>query len=327
MKHGGDLSEAGRLFGAFEGEWLDLSTGINPVSYPFRAPDRTSWQALPQSADLERLLDAARSAYGAAPETAIVAAPGTQCLIQLLPIIRTASKVAILEPTYSEHAICWRQSGARIEALPDLSNVPERAEIAVAVNPNNPDGRVWPMETVLRCAAQMARRNGLLIVDEAFADTRPEMSVVPHMGRSDGLIVLRSFGKFFGLAGLRLGFAIGSDEMIAQIDRMLGPWAVSGPAIEIGAEALGDLAWQADMRQSLARWAVQLDQILSDAGFEIIGGTSLYRLTSHPSAQSIHRQLASRGIWVRRFEDKPDWLRFGVPGDAAAFERLAAALT
>jgi cobalamin biosynthetic protein CobC len=208
--------------------------------------------------------------------------------------------------------------------IPELA-APAGAKAVVLVNPNNPDGRSWPPGQVLAVADEMAARGGVLIVDEAFADAEPGLSAAPYTGR-DGLIVLRSFGKFFGLAGVRLGFALGPAAIIEKLDAALGPWAVSGPAIEIGTAALADLAWREAARARYGELAARLDALLTDAGLQIIGGTALFRLASHAQAGELHAHLASRSIWARRFEDHPRWLRFGLPGTEPAFARLAAAL-
>ncbi|MGF1622535.1 MAG: threonine-phosphate decarboxylase CobD [Rhodomicrobiaceae bacterium] len=325
MKHGGDLADASRLNTIPNEDWLDLSTGINPHTYPFRAPSIAALGKLPQSQALGELLTAARRAYGATGDAPIVAAPGTQILIQLLPLIRPASRVAIVGPTYSEHTTCWERTGAAVTPIEDLAASPGDSEVVVLVNPNNPTGRIAPPELVQTCAAEMAARGGLLIVDEAFADVAPEISVAPLAG-ADGLLVLRSFGKFFGLAGLRLGFALGSQAVLEQLEAILGPWAVSGPAMEIGRDALDDVAWQQGARARCYQRSAMLDDVLAAAGGQILGGTALFRLVAHKDAASLHEQLAARGIWVRRFDDKPGWLRFGLPPDDFSFDRLAAAL-
>lgn len=324
MRHGGDLAGAIRRYGMPGKAWLDLSTGIGPQAYPFRPPTAESWHRLPQSAELHRLLGAARLAYGASEGAPIVAAPGTQILIQSLPLLRPAAHVAIVGPTYSEHAICWRRAGAKLSIIPDLLP-PDDAEVVVAVNPNNPDGRIWSPRQVLACAEQLGKRGGLLVMDEAFADIAPEVSVAGRTG-TEGLVILRSFGKFFGLAGLRLGFALGPERLIGELDALLGPWAVSGPAIEIGTQALGDLGWQQGARARYYQLSARLDDLLGSAGFRILGGTALYRLAEHEQAAAIHERLAERGVWVRNFGDALEWLRFGLPGSDAAFEKLADAL-
>jgi cobalamin biosynthetic protein CobC len=324
MRHGGDLAGAISRYRVPANAWLDLSTGISPETYPFRQPTAESWARLPQSGELDRLLAAARRAYGAPKKAPILAAPGTQIIIQSLPALRPASRVAIVGPTYSEHAICWRRSGATISVIPDLTP-PGDAEIVVAVNPNNPDGRIWMPHQVLACAETLAARGGLLVMDEAFADIAPEVSVAGRTG-TEGLIILRSFGKFFGLAGLRLGFALGPERLMSELDALLGPWAVSGPAIEIGTQALADLGWQQGARARCYQRSARLDDLLGSAGFRIVGGTALYRLAEHEDAAGIHQRLAERGVWVRSYGDAKEWLRFGLPGSEAAFETLAKAL-
>lgn len=322
--HGGDLAAAAAELGKTPGEWLDLSTGIAPQPYPFVPPPPEFWQRLPQSDRQAALCHAALRAYGASQHVPVIAAPGTQILIQLMPLLLPNANVEIVGPTYNEHANCWARSGATVSMI---SHLPEtgRSDVLIVTNPNNPDGRFWQPEKLLDLAAAQAQRNGLLIIDEAFSDVMPEISLAAHAGR-DGFIILRSFGKFFGLAGVRLGFALGPEARLSRLREMLGPWAVSGPAMEIGIQALSDLDWQEDARRRYVSEAARLDQLLHANHMRLIGGTALYRLVAHPAAQKIQRNLAEQGVLVRRFDYEASWLRFGLPGDEAAFSRLEHAL-
>lgn len=325
MKHGGDTSLAAARFGNDADErWLDLSTGIAPEPYPIPKLASAAWQQLPQTGDLDRLLSAARSAYRASQESPIIAAPGTQLLIQLLPLLRPGADVRILGPTYSEHAICWRRTAKQVTLVRSIEQLRD-CDVAILTNPNNPDGRIVAPGTLQSLAEQMAKRDGLLIVDEAFADVMPAASIVPRTGMP-GLLVLRSFGKFYGLAGLRLGFALGTAKDIAALGDLLGPWAVPGPALVIGAQALGDDAWALAARRRYMEQSQQLDALLFNFGFELLGGTSLYRLFHHDRAAAIHQSLADAGILTRIFETEPTWMRFGLPGHADNLERLAQGL-
>ncbi len=308
--HGGDLAAAERRFGAPPAPgWLDLSTGINP--FPYLNVDVASdvLHLLPSSAALERLIVGARSYYRVPQGAVITAAAGTQQFIQVLPRLLSGATVAIARPTYSEHELAWRRAGRTIITG-------GLADIAVVVNPNNPDGRIM---TGLPEA-------GTVIVDEAFGDVVPETSAVASTpgGR---VIVLKSFGKFFGLAGLRLGFCVSSAAFALKLLEELGPWAVSGPALEIGARALGDEAWIVATRKRLLEARQDLDRVLAAAGFEILGGTDLFRLVALPAARSIHDHLGRAGILVRGFADRPTWLRFGLPGSKSDLARLDSALT
>jgi len=324
MKHGGDLAEAIRRYGIPDDDWLDLSTGINPQSYPIRNVHAASWTALPQTAALRTLLAAARRSYGASEDAPIFAAPGTQIIIQLLPIIHPASKVVIVATSYGEHSQCWEQSGASVTFADTLDEAAD-ADVIVAVNPNNPDGRIWTPEKLLARREELAARGGLLIIDEAFADVAPEVSLAGQAGK-DALVILRSFGKFFGLAGLRLGFALGPAGLLAKLDALLGPWAVSGLALDIGRQALADDSWQLSARAQCYQMSAAMDDLLSSCGLQLIGGTALFRLVAHGEAQAIHDHLAKNGIWTRRFAQTPERLRFGIPADDAGLERLATAL-
>lgn len=326
MKHGGDLTEAIERFGGAPGSWLDLSTGINPWPWPIpqHLPE-SAWQRLPSRAETKALLDAARKTYGVPAGAGIAAAAGTQALIQLLPYLAAPGPVAIVGPTYSEHAAAWRNAGHSVISIDHLDAFPESAVHAVVVNPNNPDGRICDRAALTRMAAQLKARGGWLVVDEAFADVDPAISAAALCAELP-VVILRSFGKFYGLAGLRLGFAIAASDVIERIAAALGPWPCSGPALLIGRDALGDQPWADHTRGKLEQQARQLDQVLMKAGFTIAGGTPLFRLARHPHASKLHAALARQHIWCRSFDWADDLLRFGLPPDAAGLDRLAAAL-
>jgi cobalamin biosynthetic protein CobC len=324
LDHGGDLDELRRLFPGAPKPFIDLSTGINPFAYPIPALTPAVFARLPEPAALDALRAAAAVRYGAPSPAHVVAAPGTQILLSALAALRPPGRAAILGPTYAEHARAAALAGHAVRdvrAIDDLA----AADLAVTVNPNNPDGRVTGRATLLALARALADRGGLLVVDEAFMDVGPrEASLAGEVGSN--IVVLRSFGKFFGLAGLRLGFALASPDIAARLAAALGPWAVSGPALAIGAAALADHAWSAAMGGRLAAEAGRLDQLLAGAGLAVIGGTSLFRLVSSPAAGTWFVRLGRAGILVRRFAEQPAWLRFGLPPDETSWQRLGAAL-
>jgi cobalamin biosynthetic protein CobC len=320
--HGGNINAARRLFPDAPTPWIDLSTGINPRPYPVGAIASAAWDRLPDPSDHAALEQAAASAYGAGPATAVVAAPGTQALLQWLPRLVPARRVGILGFTYGEHEKCWRAGGAEVtvvDALGELAGF----DVGVVVNPNNPDGRLLPPDSLAATAKPMAERGRLLIVDEAFMDVQAAHdSLVPRLPRT-GALALRSFGKIYGLAGLRLGFAVASPELGGLLRAALGPWAVSGPALAIGLRALADAAWLGEAVTRLRDGADRLDTLLRSAGFAIVGGTPLFRLAAHPAAAQWFEHFARAGILARPFHARPDWLRFGLPGEPAAWQRVA----
>ena len=318
--HGGDLAAARAAFPEAPQPWIDLSTGINGRPYPVGSFDPDGLHRLPEPAAILALEAAAARAYGA-HGSRVIAAPGTQALIQWLPRLFPARRVGILGFSYAEHSRAWDRAGAHVDICGRVEDL-EGYEVAVVVNPNNPDGRLVAPEQLLHLGTKV----GLLVVDEAFADALPQTASLVPLRPERGTIVLRSFGKFFGLAGLRLGFAVASPDLGPTLRDALGPWAVSGPAIELGCRALADAEWRADTAARLAREAERLDALVAGAGAAILGGTTLFRLAqvSHGSAWFEH--LGRAGILVRPFAEHPSWLRFGIPAADWQWDRLAEAL-
>jgi cobalamin biosynthesis protein CobC len=316
VAHGGDLGEVRRRHPGAPQPWIDLSTGINPL--PYRVPDlpADSWSRLPSHEAEQALIAAAAARYRCEPGQ-LVAAPGTQALIQVLPRLVARSRVAIVGPTYAEHELNWRRHGHDVAVVASLEAAD--ADIVVVVNPDNPTGRLLPTQALRGVAAR------LLVVDEAFIDLLPNAASLAGE-LPDNAIVLRSFGKVYGLAGLRLGFAIAAVPLAQRLREELGPWAVSGPALAIGTAALADDAWLQETAARLAGDVRQLDALLISAGFTVLGGTPLFRLASHPKAQEKVEDLARQGIHVRAFGHQPTWLRLGLPGGDEEFRRLSAAL-
>ena len=322
--HGGDLAGAEVRWGRPAEGWLDLSTGINPWPYPVPQIPAAAWARLPGAAEEQALLDAARNCWSVPLSTSIVAAPGSQPLIQAVPRLLPPGEVAILGLTYGEHERAWTAAGHAAEVVSDFAELAQ-AQAAVVVNPNNPDGRVVESEQLASLADAMAAKSGLLLVDEAFGETCPWLSLT---GQSmPNLVVLRSFGKFYGMAGLRLGFALAEREIAQRLAAMMGPWAVSGPALAIGAKALADGDWAKATRRRLTEASSGLAVVLTRSGLELVGGTSLFQLARHPQAADLYQRLGRAGILVRAFASRPDLLRFGLPDGAEGLARLARALT
>jgi cobalamin biosynthetic protein CobC len=322
--HGGALEVARRLAPGAPEPWIDLSTGINPHAYPLPDLEPEAWSRLPESGALGRLEAAAAQRYGVDP-TCIVAGSGSQALIQALSHILPHEAVGALGPTYSGFASAFAAAGARVieaERLEDMGAL----DVAIVVNPNNPDGRITPRAALLDLHARLARRRGVLIVDEAFADFAAEGESLAPSLRATRAVVLRSFGKAYGLAGLRLGFALASPDLVASLRAALGPWPVSGPAIAIGIRALADSGWLEAMRARLNKESARVDALLHEAGWRIIGGTSLFRLAVRADAPAAFERLLAAGILTRPFAEVPDRLRFGIPSDENAWERLATVL-
>lgn len=317
--HGGDLDRAMARYGGRD--WIDLSTGINRQFWPVPELSPRAWTALPTAEDIAALEAAAAQAYGAPGP--VVALAGAQAAIQLVPRLAPPGRAAVLAPSYNEHAAALTAQGWTVEAAPDLSAM-AGADLAVVVNPNNPDGRRWTPATL----AELAGRVGWLVVDESFADADPALSLAPQMDAlGERVVILRSFGKFYGLAGLRLGFALAGAETAMRLRALAGPWAVGGPAIAIGTAALADDGWRRAMAAQLHADAARLSALLSArAGWPEVGATALFVTVEAGDAAAAQARLAQAGIWTRRFPYSAGWLRVGLPGSATEWQRLDAAL-
>ncbi|MGH8488260.1 MAG: threonine-phosphate decarboxylase CobD [Gammaproteobacteria bacterium] len=320
LKHGGRLREAAARYGMPIEEWLDLSTGINPEAWPVPPLPPSAWPRLPE--DEDGLEAAARAYYGTDP---LLAVAGSQAAIQALPLLRGPCRVGIISPGYAEHAYAWRRAGRVVAAVPaaDLGNAARYVDVLVVINPNNPTGDRFAPETLLDWHARLAARDGWLVVDEAFIDPTPADSLAPYSTRP-GLIVLRSLGKFFGLAGARVGFVLAESSWLHRLVKHLGPWTVAAPSRWAATLALADRAWQEATRTRLVKQAERLAALLRRRGLAPGGGCALFQWLPSPHAAAIHERLARQGILTRLFTE-PASLRFGLPGEAG-WPRLEEAL-
>lgn len=335
--HGGDLAAAVARYGIPPSDWLDLSTGINPVAYPTPTINPELFQHLPGNTLLLR--EAARR-YCAA-ETLPVMAAGSQAIIQWLPIVRMRdsghSRVAVPAIGFSEHAFRWRWAGHEVLTYdplqPDAIDClleRESVDVLVVINPHNPLATLIEPEKLLKWREQLAAHNGWLVVDEAFVDVTPQYSVA-HYAELPGLVVLRSFGKYFGLAGIRVGYAFCAEKLSAQLTTAIGPWSVSGPARQIAEAALRDNKWQANMRAELIRLGKANNELLRQSRWSASAmwfGGALFNSVSLPPAvaKTIADQFAQTGILLRRIDSDSNLsiLRFGLvdPDRSEQWNRL-----
>jgi cobalamin biosynthetic protein CobC len=327
--HGGRLDEARRRFPAAPTPWIDLSTGINPEPYLGPRASLAARMRLPGPGETAALEAVAAGAFGLDP-AAVLAAPGAEAAIRLLAASIPARRVGVVRPTYSGHAEAWRLAGAEVidVARDALAEAADGLDALVVVNPNNPDGATTAPERLVDLARRLAARDGWLMVDEAFVEVAPDLSVAGAMGEAwsaPNLVALRSFGKFYGLPGVRLGFVAGDPDLIARLRRRQGDWPVSADAIAAGRAAYDDAAWTAATRVRLAEDARRLDGLLVRAGFAVAGGCDLFRLAEADDAPARFNRLAEAGILTRPFDYAPRWLRFGLPAHEH-WPRLEAAL-
>jgi len=342
--HGGRLGAARIAYSQAPQPWIDLSTGINPRSYPAPRARGVTLNRLPDTGELARLEAIAATAFGVADPVRVVATGGTEPALRLLPFVAgsvgvngTGGAVAgaiaaavVAGPTYGSHADAWIKAGVASRVVGDAeldSAIGDRTALVV-VNPNNPDGRLMSRDRLRQLHDAVASRGGVLVVDEAFAEVTPEASVADLAGTAEAehLVVLRSFGKFYGLAGLRLGFVVGNPALAARVRGLIGDWPVSVDALAAGLVAYADRAWADRMRKQLAAAARRLDGLLMRYGFEVVGGTSLYRLVRAADAPARFERLAAAGILTRPFQHDVTLLRFGLPGSPDAWRRLDEAL-
>jgi len=321
LEHGGRLRKAALDYGIAEADWLDLSSGLAP--WPFAVPEipLRAWARLPETDD--GLEQAACDYYGTSQ---VLPVAGSQMAIQLLPRLRRAGKVGVLSPCYAEHAEAWRRSGYIVREVleQEVEFFLDSLDVLVVVNPNNPTGLSLTPARLLDWHARLAQRGGWLVVDEAFMDNTPQLSLAPHTHQI-GLIVLRSFGKFFGLAGVRLGFVLAERKLLRLLAEQVGPWAVSGPTRELGQACLQDTEAHTRQRIRSDEASERLALLLERYGFKPQGGCALFQWLITEHAPALHEFMARRGILLRIFTHNSS-LRFGLPANAAEEARLEQAL-
>lgn len=327
-KHGGRLNEAVKRWGIPRDQWLDLSTGINPVSWPVPEISAYIWQRLPEADD--GLGDIIRHWSGAPASADCEPVAGSQAAIMALPRLRQPCRVGIPSIGYREHEYSWRQAGHNIVPITpthtthDDERWLDDLDVLVWINPNNPTGELIPPATLLRWHQRLQQRGGWLVVDEAFIDATPEFSLCSHAGLP-GLIILRSLGKFYGLAGVRAGAVLTNSNIAQALRQLLGPWSLSGPTRYVMAQALLDTAWQAQTRIRLQRDTQRLADILQASGLTLMGGTALFQTARISAPIELAEHLAAQGVLVRTFE-QPGMLRFGLAADEQQWQRLEMAL-
>lgn len=323
--HGGAIGFMRRAFPHAPEPWLDLSTGVNPWPYPpLQASDECVYR-LPTDERKVACRKAMADSIGVGEEHLILA-PGSELLIRLLPTVLAPRRVCVLSPSYEDHKRVWSGAGCdEVLAASDPLQYASASDLVALCNPNNPDGRVFDPQALDAARRTLADHGGWLVVDEAYADLDPSLSLAPHGGK-EGLIILRSFGKFFGLAGVRLGAMAAAPSVIAAISERLGGWAVSGAALEIGMRAYTDSAWQEETRRRLRAARVRLDSVLEKNGLNLRGGTDLFCYVECDGAHDLWERLARAGVYVRRFRESKRHLRIGLPVTKSDEDRLAAAL-
>lgn len=320
LEHGGNIKFAALRYGIPIEFWLDLSTGINPTPYPVPTIPSNAWQCLPE--DKDSLIEAACDYYGC---QYLLPTAGSQAALQILPRLRAPCRVAMPKVMYLEHVYAWQNNGHTVYFFEDSpSNEQlEQVDVVLVCNPNNPTGKRFSKSQLLLWHQQLTSRGAWLIIDEAFMDTNPNDSIASET-HLEGLFVLRSLGKFFGLAGARVGFLLANKSILASVQEMLGPWSIAGPSRFIACQALDNHTWQLETRKELASNSKQLKKLLQQYGLAPQGGTDLFQFVASTKAVGIHEALAQQGVWVRLFKEASA-IRFGLPSKGC-WDKLEQAL-
>jgi cobalamin biosynthetic protein CobC len=282
------------------------------------------WQRLPETDD--DLLSSAQHYYGC---DNLLPLAGSQAAIQALPFCRQCSRIGIVSPCYAEHAHWWEKADHRIVYIKphEIDRFIPALDVLLLANPNNPDATDYSVEQLLGWHQRLIKNNGWLIIDEAFIDSTPEKSLLRHCKTMpEGLIVLRSIGKFFGLAGIRLGFLAAEPQLLQQVAYRQGAWAVSHPARWLGQHALIDQQWQTQAHDFLRQQSKNLYHLLKQSFQEFkIRKSHYFCYIQHPQAEKIKQHLAQRGIWTRIFKN-PTAIRLGLPANNTELQCLKKAL-
>ncbi|KAB7614740.1 pyridoxal phosphate-dependent class II aminotransferase [Amylibacter sp. SFDW26] len=308
--HGGGLNAAIDQYGGVPTDWIDLSTGINPNPYPIPEIPLKFWHSLPDTQPTQALLNAARALWNIPKDAVIVPASGVSAIIAILPLLKRSRSVSIIGPTYNEFAASFRDHNW---------DITDTAPAQIRVHPNNPDGRVFTQDEITNA------HQSLTVVDESFCDICPDKSLI-HLADQPDYIILKGTGKFWGLAGMRLGFAITTPVLAEKLGQLLGPWNISGPAQFIGTQALSDAAWITNTRIDLKNMARNLDAIISQSNLSVLGGTDLFRLAQCDNAVRLHDHLCKHNILTRVFPYSNNWIRFGLPANEHDLYRVQMAL-
>jgi len=321
VAHGGRVDLARAAYPQVR-EWTDLSTGIAPWAYPVDIAG-SELTPLPDPAMLADLEARAAACFGVEPER-VIAVPGSDMALRLLGTI-LPGPAAWIRPGYSGHRDMWPAGRAIAVEREALTHQFGPLKTMVLARPNNPDGWIAGEALLEQAARQLAARDGHLIVDEAFVDATPDIG----LSRRDwpGLIVLRSFGKFFGLAGLRLGFVVAAPPVGQALRALIGDWPISTPALNAGIAAYADTQWQAAQRVRLSDGARRMTALFTGHGVAVVAQTAFFTLLSTPRRNALFFKLAEVGMLTRPFAEQPDWLRIGVPGSEQGWTRLAHAMT
>jgi len=371
LEHGGAILQAAKTSDIPAEQWLDLSTGINPNGWPVPNIPAETWQRLPELEDgLEQAVRqyysqrlsqnssqnssqsySASPNYDASPNSSPNSSPnysadnfivtaGSQSAIQLLPQLFPTGVVWVPEEGYTEHPYWWDfyQHTVFFYKADELENIvnntPDKLpfDTLLVINPNNPTTQLHPREFLIRLLNLIEKFDKRFIVDEAFLDTRPENSMLRH-SKSPHLIILRSLGKFFGLAGIRCGVLFANPTLLKTAKRFLGPWQIATPSRWVATKALTDRNWQTQAIKDLTNSSQRLEELITHfLPPDKIASCSRSDLfcsivfQNEKEQQLTYAHFLKHGILIRRFSICFR-LRIGLPKDDVAWKKLTKALS
>lgn len=325
--HGGNVYAAARRLGRTVDQLIDFSASINPLG-----PAPGAVQAIRRARSLEHYPDPdcwalrqALASHWRCSSNQIVIGNGSTELIHLLPEALQLRHLLVIGPTFSEYAHAMERFGGRVSMVlaeradgyaPPLARAIEAMRVnkakpkgaapidaVVLCNPNSPTGQACSVQEVKHLARIVQRRRIRLILDETFADYCEERSILPMTNKIENAIVLRSFTKFFGLPGLRIGYLVTKADIAQRIRARQLPWSVNALAQEAALAALSDgrhaRRSRSFMVRERARFHTRLRQVSGCVAFPSLANFLLMELPIGRQARTVTAALHRQGILVR----------------------------
>lgn len=315
--HGGNIADAVNRYGIRERDIVDFSSNISPLG-PSSAAIRSAKKALAYGdrypdQSLSELRRTIARYFGIKPEH-IVCGNGSTALIHLVPQIYRPKRVLIPVPTFTEYAAAALKAGAevvpyqlkekdgfRVDPI-EMAFAFKGIDMAFLCNPNNPTGRVVQKNEMMEIVQYALQEKVTLVVDEAFMDFVESETIVKDAVQTSHVICIRAFSKFFGMPGLRVGYAVCGEEIASVLNAGSEPWPVNIPAQFAAIAALND--W-GHIKRTLKIVTRERERLLAELrilpGVEPFPCAANFILIKFTTAdgRSLTQALGLRGILVR----------------------------